>query len=474
MEKVLLITGAIILGVSLLYAIIAYSSTTKTIFKTVVADGTLPDDVFAYYYLPAAMIKITAVAKVEILTEAATGDFKDATLKELNITAATEVLPDTSQLLLLIYPGNSFVKDDIKITVDESGLLSNVAAIAEDRFSNIISALFKAPSEILKKGETAFVEDAAPVLKAEIKEYTKDFIIPPSGIKAGASNSLLWTIDIPDNADKKKELDASFKVTFSPLIAPGGTTVAAKSAFNGNGIYVRPRIALQTAVFPDNKNSLQKIDISSALITVPDITQAILIPITRAVMVEKKQTLKLKNGMLLENAITKPSEAEALLLIPVNILKSVFSIPAQLLSFRINHMQQQKSLVTEDAALAKAKLDSEKAKLGTDAELAKAKLEAQKTLGSYEQDLLKAKLDTQKAVIDAEKAKITSGTDLEKAKLDNEKAKQGHDAELAKAKLQGEKDLQEAQKNVFTEQTNLLKAWQGLMEEMKKKLPGGS
>ena len=164
--------------------------------------------------------------------------------------------------------------------------------------------------------------------------------------------------------------------------------------------------SLQTGVLPDNKNPLKKIEVTSSIVNVPDISRAILIPVTRAAMVEKKQTLTLKKGMLLENAIIKPSEAEAILAIPVNILKAVFSIPGQLLSFRINHIQQQKNLVTEDAALSKAILDSEKAKLGTTAELAKAKLEAEK--------------------------------------------------------------------NILTEQTNVLKAWQGLLEEMKKKLPGNA
>jgi hypothetical protein len=226
-------------------------------------------------------------------------------------------------------------------------------------------------------------------------------------------------IDIPDTANKKTELDASFKVTFSPLIPIRGTkTAVVNNVSDGNGIYVRPPIALQTGILPDNKNPLTKIDVCSAIITVPDIDHAILIPITRAVMVEKKQTLTLKKGMLLEHAITKPSEAEAILAIPVNILKAIFSIPGQLLSFRFNHIQQQKTLVTEEAALVKAILDTEKAKLDTDAELAKAKLDVQKTMVSYEQDLLKAKMDTQKALIDAEKDILDSQKNLLKAKQD--------------------------------------------------------
>lgn len=338
----LLQAGLIILVISVIYAIIAYSNTDKIIFKTVVASGTLPENVIAYYYLPAAIIKITAVAKAEIITDAATNDFRSATLKELNITAITELLPDTSQLLVLTYPGNTFVKDDIKISADESGLLSNASVVAEDRFSHIISALFKAPSEILNKGEAALAAaDTIPDVKSAIKEYTKEFIILPAGIKAGTTNPFQWMIDIPDTAGKKTELDASFKVTFSSLMpVTGATTVVKDTVSGGNGIYVRPPVVLQAGVLPDNKNPLPKIEVSTAIITVPDINRAILIPVTRAAMVEKKQTLTLKKGMLQDNAITKPSEAEATLAIPVNMLKAIFSIPAQLLSFRISHVQQ--------------------------------------------------------------------------------------------------------------------------------------
>ena len=472
--QILLIIGGIILLIGIVYAAIAYKNT-KAIFKTITAPATAMDDVIAYYYLPAPLIKITATAKVEIVTDTSTNQItKETKLKELNISALSETLPDTSQLLLVKYTRSSFANDDVKIGVNAMGLLENVASVTEDRFTNVITALLEAPSSVLKTTPDAMANlDTAIVVTKEIKEYTKEFILQPDKIIIGGGDCFIWIINVTDEPNNPVQVEASFKVNFSsPFAANSSNQSTASTIVAGDGIYVRPSIALQISFLPYNNNPLQTISANAATITVPDVTKAILLSVTRTMMVKKTQTLKLQNGMLLENAIIKPSESEAFISIPVNILKAIFSIPAQLLTFRIHHIQQQKTLKTEDAAFAKAKLDSEKARLGTNAELSKAKLEAQKTLASYEQDILKAKLDTQKAVVDAEKAKITSETDLAKAKLDNEKTKQGADTELAKAKLEREKALQEAQKNVFTEQTNVLKAWQGLLEEMKKKLPG--
>ena len=461
----LLIIGGIILSISILYSIIAYKNTVKTIFKTVPGTMTATDDVITYYYLPAPLIKIIATAKVEIVTDTSTNQItKETKLKELNISAVSETLPDTSQLLLVKYTRSSFANDDVKIGVNAMGLLENVASVTEDRFTNVIIALLEAPSSVLKTTPDAMANlDAAIVVTKEIKEYTKEFILQPDKIIIGGGDCFIWIIKVTDEPNNPVQVEASFKVSFSsPFAANSSNQSTASTIVAGDGIYVRPSIALQISFLPYNNNLLQTISANAATITVPDVTKAILLSVTRTMMVKKTQTLKLQNGMLLENAIVKPSESESFISIPVNILKAIFSIPAQLLTFRIHHIQQQKTLVTEDAAFAKAKLDSEKAKLSTDAELSKAKLEAQKTLASYEQDILKAKLDTQKAVVDAEKAKLISETDLIKAKLDSEKNKQNFEMELAKGKL-------EAQKNLFTEQSNLIKAWHALLEEMKKK-----
>jgi hypothetical protein len=49
--------------------------------------------------------------------------------------------------------------------------------------------------------------------------------------------------------------------------------------------------------------------------------------------VKKTELPKFSTGLLVENYISKPSEVEAFLSIPINILKAVFSIPAQIFQF---------------------------------------------------------------------------------------------------------------------------------------------
>lgn len=485
----LLQAGVIILAVSLIYVIIAYASTEKTIFKTVPASGVIPDDVIGTYHLPTSLVKITAAAKATIKTKKDDGELIAATLTELSINAVAEIIPDTSQLLVVSYTKSSFGNDEVKLAVNADGLLDNASSVTDDRFTNIVTALLEAPVSVFEKTTPASIKHiAAPAAEAiaepvtEIKEYKKEFIISPDKLTVGNSVSFSWEINIPGDENIKDTLDASFKVILnSPF--PGTTSPVTIPVKNdgAKGIYVRPKKILQLSFEPDKENKLELIAANAATITVPDISTAILIPVTRAVMVKKTQGLKFQQGMLLENAVTKPSEAEAIVKIPLNILKAIFAVPGQLLSFRINRVQQEKSFVTEDAALSKAKLDSDKARIGTDAELAKARLDAQKIITSYEQDILKAKLDTQKALVEAEKARVGAETDLTKAKLEAQKTANAYEHELLKAKTDTQKAITEAEKNNIAAQKDLIKAQQDLLqsqkdlEDLRKKLkPAGN
>ncbi|MGB8195024.1 MAG: hypothetical protein WCF67_24015 [Chitinophagaceae bacterium] len=410
---VLLKIGACILAVSLLYAIIAYLFTKKTIYKTGLLTSGNSTDTFAYYYLPASLIKIAATAVVNIFKNQ-DGTIIDAKLKELSIIAAVEKLPDTRQLLRIVYTPSAFAKDEIKISTNALGLLETSSSTVENRFTHIISTLFAAPTNIL---QTKAGEDIAPpdamgetVETVETKEFKREFTIVPAKVKNGGGDTFNWIITEPGFPNP---VDASFKIDLAAIFE--NPTPSTHTLQEANGIYARPPIALDAKVSAANGNQLDQINGTSVTITVPDITQAILIPVTRSLLVQKKQDLKFLDGTLQENSITKPSEAEAFLSIPVDILKAIFAIPAQLLSFRINHIQQQKSFITEDSNLIKAEIEREKTRVGTDAELLKAKLDAQKTAASFEQDLLKAKMDTQKATLEAQKDILTAHKDVLKA-----------------------------------------------------------
>lgn len=482
----LLKTGAIILCISLIYVIIAYMATQRTIFKSVLATGEAPNDLLGYYYLPTAVVRITAVARIRLVTETESGILKNAALLEQSIIAGTEITPDTSQLFFVKYTGSHFAGDEVKLSVNTNGLLDNASSVSDDRFTNVVAALLEAPVTTFEKTAQASarhgVATPAEVVATtvEVKEYRKEFTISPDKITAGQAVLFNWEIDVPATDNKQDTLDASFKVNL-PSIFPAAAATNPTVIGNNEvkGLYVRPSISLRLVITPDNGNTLQLIPSQTATLVVPDISRSILVPVTRAVMVKKTQGLKFQNGVLLENSIGKPSEAEAIVKIPVNILKSIFSVPGQLLSFRINRVQQEKSLVSENAALAKATLDSEKAKLGTEAELAKARLDAQKIITSYEQDLLKAKMDTQKAIVEAEKAKLSAETDLTKAKLDAQKTANAFEQELLKAKTDTQKAIIEAEKNNLLAQKDLLKAQQDLLqaqkdlEELRKRLKQG-
>src|SRR6202007_3060450 len=60
---------------------------------------------------------------------------------------------------------------------------------------------------------------------------------------------------------------------------------------------------------------------------IPDLSRLIFVPITRSPFIKKNQVPKFTSGLLVENYINKPSEAEGFLSIPINVAKAIFAIP---------------------------------------------------------------------------------------------------------------------------------------------------
>src|SRR5258706_14337863 len=58
-------------------------------------------------------------------------------------------------------------------------------------------------------------------------------------------------------------------------------------------------------------------------VLVPDTSSLLKVPISRAYFVKKQHSPKFSNGLLVENIINKPSEAEALVSIPISIAKAI-------------------------------------------------------------------------------------------------------------------------------------------------------
>ncbi len=350
-----LITLAILLAVTLIIYIITRTvsilTTTKTIVNLIEGD--------AYYFLPTASITLKATAKVVIIRHQADNVVQTKQVIELAMENTVNIEPDTSQVFSINYNPFFFSTDELKVCTNASGLLENISATSEDRITAIASQIADAATSLVPDAKAVGPggKDLSPgsILTVEIREFIRTFTIPPDKIKNASDNQdkLDWQVDLNDHiGGPASHMDLGITYSFSHC--PTGDPFLFDSG-PFNGVLTRPlaRVGLKVTwngAPPDTKTTVT----NESSVLIPDISRAIKIPIRRFAFVKNQYSPKFHDGLLIENNITKPSGAEALISIPIKILKAIVAIPAELFSFKFTHLRQQTALATEQTNLLKA------------------------------------------------------------------------------------------------------------------------
>ncbi|MBO9563710.1 MAG: hypothetical protein J7621_13090, partial [Niastella sp.] len=338
----------IILGGLYVLVIAAYIIAFKTaIFISRFVKRPVAAEADQYYYLPRAYMKLTATAKVQV--EQSIEDksiIGSPKLLELRFTPAVQFRPDPEAMIALSYKGNWFSNDEIQI-VSADAMLENIKAVTEDRLSSIVAQITQAPAQ---QAAVGFAAKRAITLTAAIKtqtviiEATREFSIDSEEIESGTIDRI-WQIPLEGiHTGTTIRADASFKLTTIQVLAStdwGNLTV--------EGLFTRPLVAQEWKL--DNANT----DNAAFVCMVPDTGSLIKVPVRRSYFVKKQQLPIFRQGILIENSISKPSEAEGLISIPINLLKALMTIPAQLLQFKITRVTQETEHEKALAELAKAK-----------------------------------------------------------------------------------------------------------------------
>ena len=343
------------------------------------------------YYLPTANLLLKATAKVVVTKQADGGTIVSAKLAELVFEPTVQIVPDTDQVFALQYCVSVFSNDDLKFSVGPSGLLEGINLTAEDRITNIITQLADAPRIILqgdqaaearafKAGDEA-VRDGM-LLTTETRDYTNNFFILTAEIRKKTAERS-WTINVDGTAEQSSTVDAGFTINFSDQrsrhIHSGDKQVY-------EGILSRP---LQTVIMTITKKGAPTTPAVEYQLAIPDESRMVVMPVKRAAFVKKTYSCKMVNGMLTESALNKPSQVEGFISIPIKIAKAIVSIPAQLLSFRIENIKRQTTLETEQQHLLNAQFESQKARIAGETAL----LEAEKTLLNTRKEIVAATTD---------------------------------------------------------------------------------
>lgn len=419
-------TVIIICSIILIIYIIGSINSGGSVLNTVWNTTTKELEADNIYYLPTAFLSIKATAKVITRKDAATGIFINANLAELVLDTSVQVVPDTSTVFGIKHKSSLFSSDDLKISVNSFGLLESINLTEEDRIANIISGVTDAPKIILSGQQAAESNNfktsennpaAGLTVITETKEYMNNFFILTKEIRTNIA-SRSWIINIDGTANINTTVDASFTLKFN---------VPHCNAFSFNksekvlkGVLTRPLLTVIMSIYKDRNSSEPNAEYQ---ISIPDESMLVTVPIIRAGFIKKVYGIKLSNGMLLENAINHPSQIEGFVGIPIKIAKALISIPAQILSLKIENIKRQTTLKTEQQNLSNVEFQARKTAISNESELLKAKLETQKTMLIYEGEINKTKLDADKALLEAQKNIMIANRELATGKKDWENAK---------------------------------------------------
>lgn len=302
----------------ILTALLACScSTVKT--KPVATGGVItPKHGGVSYYLPKGVVTASVLK-----SEATDASGKLIASYRLSLSDVAYV-PDTTQLFFLRYEPSILADDALTVDVTSKGLLSKVNVSSEDQTGAVVLKLAELGKEVAK----GFVLLSAGPGETTVFQQTFD---PLDAASVSALNTAI------------KGYAGNLQLTVNTTAAPA--PVVGAEGFSG--IAYRPLMPCEVVVSGNDSQT-------EAVIYVPNKAIINTFPLDRGAFIKKVANLTFDNGVLTEFTINKPSEALGAVSLPVDLAKLVASVPAEILTVKVNHANDEKSLLQAQQALLDA------------------------------------------------------------------------------------------------------------------------
>lgn len=332
-----IVSGIIIL----FYIIVRIAFGKKSVITSTVKNSFGEIEADQYYFLPTASLIIKATATVVVTKDKTTDCVTDAKLLSIDFENEVKIEPDSKDLITITYNADAFSNDELQIKTDDNSLLETISSISEDRITNIIAKVAEAPAIILADHPVGFLreeldEKEIADIFTETRQYIKEFIINAEDTTANEFDRE-WKINIDGQTENDPQIvNASFLIVKeNPELR-----LSLGNDKKYGGFFTRPlkNITRKVHLADQLEKTETKFEIQSTAkfnTIIPDHSILLKIPLNRRYFVKSTETPKFSKGLLIENYFQKPSEFEAALSIPINILKAIVSIPAQLLHFKI-------------------------------------------------------------------------------------------------------------------------------------------
>lgn len=283
-------------------------------------------------------------------------------------------LPDPSAGYTLHYAHSSWSSDTVAVEIDADGLIAKVDLKIKDESGASILKVVEAVKEV-KKAFIAFGRADQPSVSvvADCRRYragtaAKTVLLesnfdPQRSASVDTANATISSV-IKQYSTREWGMQVEVARSSDQLaieVDPAPTAIGRPHARGGSvdGIAYRPATPVHLIARAAGVETNRK------TILVPDQKRTAYIDINRADLVEKLSVLEFENGILQKVNTTKPSEALAIATLPVEVLKAVVSIPAELVQFKIDTTDDEQKLVDAQKKL----IDTQKQLLETEQQL---------------------------------------------------------------------------------------------------------
>jgi hypothetical protein len=252
--------------------------------------------------------------------------------------------------------------DQIKVSLTSDGLLSAVTSTTTDATPQIFQSLGELAANTLKIiASAAGAGTLTPQLEIDV-------VIDP--LNAG---------DVGQLNQQLNWIGVNLVVTPDVLgAAGGGPTLGTPPSWGldkikNDGILYRPALPYRLTFTSDPSTAkprggtpvpkpLPPPGIVSTTVELPNEAPIMAIDVSRAAFVSNSATIAFNNGMLTDISYNKPSQAQGLVQIPVDLSKQLLSVPNDLLTIRYANVASQAKAQTDQLTNQTAILD-DRAKL---------------------------------------------------------------------------------------------------------------
>lgn len=274
--------------------------------------------------------------------------------KQPLLQVMTKYVPDPERHFNLYYNRNIAYDDNISISVSREGLLKSIEVTTEDKTKDVVVTVVEIAKEIAKffiafPGGDLREVDASRVKYFDIAFDPRDFIVDAKGEPRS---------QITETGENLKDYGIE-KLRVIRMFDSSKVKMADAGAEDShNGIFYKPLLpyklsfdhCLPVTVAGTAKEAkqtaepLKYVNHYDLIIYLPNEAPIVAVDVERAFFVKKVTKLTFADGVLESIQVSKPSELLASAHIPLDIVKSITSIPSEIIQLKIDYSSKNEKL----------------------------------------------------------------------------------------------------------------------------------